>query len=143
MVCRGMANVVRIAFLKMLVLFRLVMIASLAAYSLPTVSFAMHGDASSSYSVQSATVSDHHSSVDEQAAVDADHHDHGMTDQTADRDTKPIKQDCCSDFCLSLAIVAEGYFAVSAAPLSLYTFSNDQTVFGQLTSLHRPPSFRA
>lgn len=140
MVLGDMANVVRIAFDKMLVLLRLVIVASLAAYSLPTVSFAMHGDSSSSYSTPSVAVSDHHAEAAEQSATSMDHH--GSADQSADRDNKPIKQDCCSDFCLSMAIVVESHVLESSAPISLRSFANDQTVFGQLTSLHRPPSFR-
>jgi len=138
MLLGDMANVVRIAFDKMLVLLRLVIVASLAAYSLPTVSFAMHGDASSSY----PSASDRQAVAADHAATEMDHHDHGKADQSADRDSKPIKQDCCSDFCLSMAIVAEGHVLASTTPSSVRSFYNDHTVFGELSSLHRPPSFR-
>jgi hypothetical protein len=141
MISKGMAILARIAFLKMLVLLRLVIIGSLAAYSLPTVSFAMHGDASASYQIAAAVTSDHHSTVDDHAAMNPDHHDHGISDETADRDTS-VKQDCCSDFCVSMAIVADCEITVSVAPQFLYTLVDDQVVLGQLTSLHRPPSVR-
>jgi hypothetical protein len=125
----------------MFVLVRLVMIASLAAYTLPTVSVAMHGDMSSTYDLTYAMTD----AADSSASVDvaeSGSHDHGNMDKSADKDTKQIKQDCCSDFCLSMAIISDGHILDSIQPTSVRASYDDQSAFGELSSLHRPPSIR-
>ncbi|MBL0375243.1 hypothetical protein JJB09_24825 [Rhizobium sp. KVB221] len=125
----------------MLVLLRLVIVASLAAYTFPTVSTAMHGQASSAYATQSAA--SHHADQDVSAGnADSDHGDHGKLGSVADRDSKQAKQDCCSDFCLNMAIVADVQQLATSLPGSIRIFFDERSVFGELSSLHRPPNFR-
>ncbi|UVC06859.1 hypothetical protein IHQ71_16550 [Rhizobium sp. TH2] len=128
----------RIAFAKMLVLLRLAIVASLALYTLPNATFAMHGDEASSVAVSLDNIQDEHASMD-----DSDHHDHGITKDTAKHDQKQDKQNCCSDFCISLAIISDAPDFGSPRSDSVRDFLNDSSVFGQLQSLHRPPSIRA
>lgn len=129
---------VRIAFLKMLVLVRLAVVASLALYTLPNATFAMHGAEASSVAV---SLQDHH--ADHVSMSASDHHDQGVSAGIAKHDQKQDKQNCCSDFCISLAIMAEAPAYGSPRSDSVLHFLNDGFVFGQLSSLHRPPSIRA
>lgn len=129
---------VRIAFLKMLVLVRLAVVASLALYTLPNAAFAMHGDDAATVA---ASPQDAH--ADHASASASDHHDHGTSADLAKEDQKQDKQDCCSDFCISLAIMAHAPEFGSPRSDSVLLFLNDRLVFGQLSGLHRPPSIRA
>jgi hypothetical protein len=130
--------VFRIAFMRLLVLFRLVVVASLALYTLPTATFAMHGDTSSVVT----NIDDPHA---DHAAIDtpADHHDHGFSKDLAKKDQKQGQQNCCTDFCISLAIMAEAPEFGSPSRVTVRHYLNDGFVFGQMQSLHRPPSIRA
>lgn len=135
-----MGNVVRIALLKMLVLLRLAVVASLALYTLPNATFAMHGDESSASML--ANVDDAHT---DHTSMDAssDQHDHGTSKDMAKKDQKQDTQDCCGDFCISLAIMAGSPEFGLPRSVIVRDFLNDGFVFGQLQSLHRPPSIRA
>lgn len=133
-----MGNVIRIAFLKMLVLVRLVVVASLALYTLPNATFAMHGPEASSVA---ASLEDDHGNHASMSALD--HHGHGISTDIAKHDQKQDTQNCCSDFCMSLAIMAETPAYGTPRSDSVLHFLNDGFVFGQLSSLHRPPSIRA
>jgi hypothetical protein len=131
--------VFRIALLKMLVLVRLAIVASLALYTLPNATFAMHDDGGRNIAIplQGAAHAEYASSID------VDHHDHGAATDIGKHDQKQDKQDCCSDFCISFAIMADGpEYGVSRSDSAL-VFLNDGLIFGQLSSLHRPPSIRA
>jgi hypothetical protein len=133
-----MGSLVRIAFIKMLVLVRLAVVASLALYTLPNATFAMHGGESSAVAVSLQDVHADHASMSV-----SDHHDRGVSTDIAKHDQKQDKQNCCSDFCISLAIMAEAPAYGSSRSESVLHFLNDGFVFGQLSSLHRPPSIRA
>ncbi|MDB5525158.1 MAG: hypothetical protein JWM58_2921 [Rhizobium sp.] len=128
----------RIAFAKMLVLLRLAIVASLALYTLPNATFAMHGD-----DVQTARVSLDDAHAEHTLMEDSGHHDHGISKDMAKKDQKQDKQNCCSDFCISLAIMSGAPEFGSLRSGSVRHFLNDGFVFGQLQSLHRPPSIRA
>ena len=65
-----MGKMYRITFSEMLVLLRLVIIVSLAGYSLPTASAAMHGSWAGSEVLQSH---DHHGQVDDHHEAAAGH----------------------------------------------------------------------
>jgi hypothetical protein len=132
---RIMGSVLRIALMNMLVLFRLAVVASLVFYTLPTATFAMHGGEASSVAM----------SLADQASMDgpADHHNHGVAKETAKKDRNQDKPNCCTDFCISLAIIAESPDVGFQRNDSVMQFLNDGFVFGQLQSLHRPPSIRA
>lgn len=115
----------------MLVLLRLVIIASLAGYSLPAASAAMHGAIGTSTSVQS---DDHHEMTNGD-------HVHGDESASPDDMQKIAKQECCKDFCVSFAIVATP--EVGGAPVvtaSIRQFIDDNRVVGELVPLHRPPN---
>lgn len=124
--------------MKMLVLLRLAIVASLVVYTLPNATFAMHGDDAQSVTVSIDDAQAEHASMD-----DSGHHDHGMAKDTAKHDQKQDKQNCCSDFCISLAIMSDAPEFGSTRSGSVSEFLNDSSVFGQLQSLHRPPSIRA
>lgn len=133
-----MGNVVRIAFAKMLVLVRLAVVASLALYTLPNATFAMHGSESETVSV---SLQDAH--ADHGTASASDHHDQDVSAELAKQDREQDRQNCCSDFCISLAIMADAPAYGSPRSGSVLHFLNDGFVFGQISSLHRPPSIRA
>ena len=119
----------RIALLKMLVLLRLVIIASLAGYSIPTASAAMHGSWSN---VDVGQHQDHHATADA-------HQDHGDHHSTADSDQKLDKQECCNAFCVSLAIVI-GTDVVGGPRLTVVREYVDDAQFkSEVLPLHRPP----
>ncbi|CAN7503170.1 hypothetical protein LJR255_003418 [Pararhizobium sp. LjRoot255] len=121
----------RITLAKMLVLLRLVIIASLAGYSLPAASAAMHGAIATSTTVQS---DDHHEMTNGD-------HVHGDESASPDDMQKIAKQECCKDFCVSFAIFATA--DVVGGPVvmaSIREFINDNRVVGELVPLHRPPN---
>lgn len=124
----------RIAFMKMMVLFRLAIIVSLVVYTLPNATLAMHGDNAPSVT---ASLDDAHT---QQASMDdSGHRDHDMAKEDRTQD----KQNCCGDFCISLAIMSDATEFGSPRSNAVSDFLDDSLVFGQLQSLHRPPSIRA
>lgn len=129
---------VRIAFLKMLVLVRLAVVASLALYTLPNATFAMHGAEASTIAV-----SLQYEHADHASMAASDHHGQSVPTDVASHDQKQEKQNCCSDFCISMAIMADAPAHGSPRNESVVVFLNDGSVHGQLSSLHRPPSIRA
>jgi len=130
--------VVRIAFVKMLVLLRLAIVASLALYTLPNATFAMHGDDAQAVAMTMDVAQAEHASMG-----DSGHHEHGIAKDMAKHDQKQDKRNCCSDFCISLAIMSDAPEFGSPRGVSVRDFLNDSSLFGQLQSLHRPPSIRA
>jgi len=138
-----MGNVYRIAFVKMLVLLRLAIIASLALYTLPSASYAMHGDIAASYELASLAAQDDHGHVHAGSQTASDKHDHRLAHDLSKNPQKPAVQDCCSDFCISLAIIGNAPGFWRALQPSIRDFRDDRSVFGQLTTLHRPPSTAA
>jgi hypothetical protein len=128
-------DVIVIAAHRLMFFLRLALVASLAGYMLPTVSFAMHGDFAASYA-QKAGSADSHASHSHDAAEAV--HDHG--DQTADHHENTSKQDCCSNFCLNMAVVdnATEFLAVRVSASLDYT--NDLMVFAEPIGFNRPPA---
>lgn len=129
-------DVIAIAAHRLMFFLRLALVAALAGYMLPTVSYAMHGDVAASYSAQDLQADEHVHSHDGAGVV----HDHG--DQTADHHKNTSNQDCCSSFCLNMAVVGDAteFRAVKASAALDYT--NDLTVFAEPIGLNRPPAFR-
>lgn len=125
----------RIICSKLLVLIRLVIIVSLAGYSLSNATAAMHGTASAEVRHPVSTPMDHHGSE-----MDAHGH-HG--DAAADHDDgarKLVKQDCCNDFCVSMALPI-GYDALFGPVVSMIRYIVDDTkAVGQIPVLNRPPN---
>lgn len=120
----------RITLAKMLVLLRLVIIASLAGYSLPAASAAMHGPMTTSTTVQSAG---YHEVANGQ-------HVHGDESASPDDAQKIAKPGCCKDFCVSFAIVATVDTVGGPVVTSIREFIDDNHVVGELVPLHRPPN---
>lgn len=114
----------------MLILLRLVIIASLAGYSIPTASAAMHGTWSK---VDVGQHQDHHATADV-------HQDHGDHHSTADSDQKLDKQECCNAFCVSLAIVTGAHAIGGPRVASMHEFMDDAHIIGEIPPLHRPPN---
>jgi hypothetical protein len=78
---------------------------------------------------------DHHGS--EMAAHD--HHGDVSADDDGDG-VKLAKQECCNDFCVSLAIVSSSDPMGGPVVSSIRAFLNDSRVVGELVPLHRPPN---
>lgn len=135
-----MGNVFRISFMKMLVLLKLAIVASLALYTLPSASYAMHGDPSSAFA---ARAFDGHETTSDVASARHAHHEHAAQGELSEDDHGRIKQECCSDLCISLAIVGSPADFWRAFPRPIRDFRDDASIVGQLTTLHRPPSMRA
>lgn len=122
-------GVFRITLSKMLVLLRLVIIASLAGYSLPTASAAMHGSWSA---VAPDQAGGHHASPDV-------HQEHGDHHSNPDDDQKLSQQECCNAFCVSLAIVVETDIIGGPRLAVLHEFVDDAHMQSGVPPLHRPP----
>lgn len=124
----------RIICSKLLVLIRLVIIVSLAGYSFSNASAAMHGQGSAA---QQSTISqsDHHGS--DQASHDHHGGDIGHQDDGA---SKLVKQECCGDYCVSMAVPI-GHVAIGGPAVeTLRFFVDDSKAVGQTPVLHRPPN---
>lgn len=120
----------RITLSKMLVLLRLVIIASLAGYSLPSASAAMHG----TWSTIAADQTDGHHASSDAHQEHADHH------SNPDGDQELSKQECCNAFCVSLAIVVEADMIGGPRLAVLREFVNDAQIKTGVPPLHRPPN---
>jgi hypothetical protein len=127
-------------------LLRLALVAALAGYMLPTVSYAMHGDVAASYASQAVNTDEHAAHSHGGTTMDHDHGDmamdHGKADPVGDHHKNTSKQDCCSSFCLNMAVVGDApeFRAVKAS--SALDFTNDLLVFTAPIGLNRPPAFR-
>lgn len=125
-----MSGMYRITLQRMLILLRLVIVMSLAGYSLPAASATMHG----SWSAPSIVQTDSHH------AVANNTHTHGDHASSRDDVQKMAKQECCKGFCVSMAIVA-GVHAVGGPHVaSIREFADDAHALGELPALHRPPN---
>lgn len=121
----------RITLQKTLILIRLVIVVSLAGYSLPTASAAMHGAWSD---VEVSGSSDHHEIASGEDAH-GDHH-HSSPDDAQ----KLAKTNCCKGFCVSMAMVAEADTVGGPRVASIREFVDDAQTTGELPPLHRPPN---
>ena len=136
---------IAIAAHRLMFFLRLALVAALAGYMLPTVSYAMHGDVAASYASQ-ALLADEHTAHSHGMTTDHDHGDmamgHGKGDQTADHHKNTSKQDCCSSFCLNMAVVGDApQFRAGKASAAL-DYTNDLMVFAEPIGFNRPPAFR-
>ncbi|XUM50573.1 hypothetical protein NBG89_28125 (plasmid) [Rhizobium sp. YTU87027] len=136
----------RIALSKLLIFVRLVIIVSLAGYTLSNANAAMHGSAfpelsppvtASGHDHAAMAGHDHPISGDHEAVQDvSQQHDHGSP--TGD-DDQFSKQQCCKDFCGGFGIVCEAHDVGGPVVSSIRQFVNDQSLIGELPPLHRPP----
>ncbi|MDU0307210.1 MULTISPECIES: hypothetical protein [Rhizobium] len=136
-----MGKMYRIAMSRLLVMMRLVIIVSLAGYSLSNASAAMHG---SSFPKAAAVLSEsdamqHHDGHDMTKMAAHDHSQGGGSDD-ADGASKPVKQECCKDFCGGLGIICEGQDVDGPVVTSIRQFIDDRTTLGELPPLHLPPN---
>ncbi|KAB1089444.1 hypothetical protein F4V91_11720 [Neorhizobium galegae] len=130
-----MSGMYRITSKAMALIFRLVMITSLAGYSFSAVNAAMHPESPA----QISQIQDDHSSRhgdDAVAMADADHHgdqhDHGSPEKS--------KNSCCKDYCGVAAITCSGSSLSHPRVVSIREFIDDTDTVGQRPSLHRPPN---
>ena len=122
----------RITCKKLLILIRLVIVVSLAGYSLSNATAAMHGGALDATTVVSETM--------EHTDAQMGEHDHHRKVSTDDDASKVVKQNCCNDFCISFAIVANMHTLDGPVVSSTHRLIDDQRSFGEIPSLHRPPN---
>lgn len=127
-----MGAMYRITCKKLLILIRLVIVVSLAGYSLSTATAAMHGQALTATTVMAESM-DH---TDAQMG-EYDHHGKVSADDAA---SKVVKQDCCSDFCVSFAIVGNTDTLNGPVVSLVHEFIDDRHSFGEIPTLHRPPN---
>ena len=134
-----MGKMYRIAMSKLLVMIRLVIVVSLAGYSLSNANAAMHG---SSFPDLKAVVSDVTSPHEGHDMTEAARHGHAHGDVSHDGDgpSKLVKQECCKDFCGGLGIICDGPDVGGPVVTSIRQFVDDQTTIGELPPLHRPPN---
>ncbi len=125
----------RIICSKLLVLIRLAIIVSLAGYSFSNASAAMHGPGSAEAQRSVLSESNHHGTD----LASHDHHGGNMGDQD-DGASKLVKQECCGDYCVSMAVPI-GHVAMGGPAMeTLRFFIDDSKAVGQIPVLHRPPN---
>jgi len=130
---------------RMMVVFRLAVVVSLAGYTIPNANAAMHGSAYADVAV-SIAVEDHEDARFQAVPIqhaDAGHHAHGDHNGDGDDFGKQVKKDCCQDFCFSAALpssVQSSGVVTASSPLH---FLDDGRIQGTRPSLHRPPNIRA
>ncbi|WP_028732229.1 hypothetical protein [Rhizobium leguminosarum] len=129
----------RIAMSRLLVMMRLVIIVSLAGYSLSNASAAMHG---SSFPELKAVVSDVTQSHEGHDMSEAAHngHSHGDVSDDDAGASKLVKQECCKDFCGGIGIICASPDVGGPVVTSIRQFIDDRTTLGELPPLHRPPN---
>lgn len=124
----------RTALSKMLFLARLVIIVSLAGYTLSNANAAMHGTAFPELT-QSMSQSMHggdHAQLSE--------HDHDGKTSTDDDSSDLSKQECCKDFCSGFAIICGAPDLRQRVAASTRHYLSDDTAFGEMPTLDRPPN---
>lgn len=127
----------RIICSRLLILIRLAIIVSLAGYSLSNATAAMHGQNSVKVQQTVSMPKDHHGSG--MAAHDR-HGDVSADDDGNGDGIKLAKQECCNDFCVSLAIITSSDSMGGPVVSPIREFLNDSHVAGELVPLHRPPN---
>jgi hypothetical protein len=130
----------RIVRSRMLLLVRLVMVASLAFFGVSNAYAAMHGSLLPELR-QAAMEMDqtsHHEMASEHEEANSAHSHHNMGGDNADDGLS--KQECCKDFCGGLGIVSNAIEIGGPIVSVIREFSDDKRQFGELSYVHRPPS---
>lgn len=118
------------------IIFRLVMVASLAGYSLSTANAAMHPQMSSeALGAEVGQISAHGS--DHSAKAEADHHS-GEKENASQRASK----DCCQDYCGVTAINCSSPELAHPRMKPTHAFVNDKRQLGLAPRLHLPPNIQ-
>ena len=121
---------------RIMVLIRLAVVVSLAGYTMPNANAAMHGSAypDASISIEAGHKGDAHSHAAKVFDADAGHHaDGGDAGKTS-------KDNCCQDFCFSIALPSPCQTSVMARASTVFGALDDSRVHGTRPSLHRPPN---
>lgn len=127
---------------RIVILFRLAVIVSLAGYTLPNANAAMHGPTSPQ--TEAAIIADHGHESHGHDDLASDNHDadqaqsdhHGGNDDP----NKSGKQNCCQDFCMSMALLSCHHAETRLVASSIRYFIDDSKNVGQITLLNRPPN---
>jgi len=131
-----MSGMYRITSKALAMLFRLVMILSLAGYSFSAVNAAMHPSNTPAVTQMEDNHSSHHGGGDHAVMAQVDHqvdqHDHGSPEKS--------KNSCCKDYCGVAAITCSGSSLSHPRVVSIHELADDTSVLGQAPSLHRPPN---
>ncbi|WP_222352106.1 hypothetical protein [Rhizobium leguminosarum] len=135
-----MGKMYRIVMSRLLVMMRLVIIVSLAGYSLSNASAAMHGSSFPEAAVLSESDAMQHHDGHDMTKMAVHDHSQGDVSDYADGVSKPVKQECCKDFCGGLGIICEGQDVGGPVVTSIRQFIDDRTTLGELPPLHRPPN---
>ena len=127
---------------RIVILFRLAVIVSLVGYTLPNANAAMHGP--SALQTEATITVDHGNGSHGHDELASDNHDadqaqSGHHDGNDDTD-KSGKQDCCQDFCMSMALLACHQAETRLVASSIRYFIDDSNNVGQITLLNRPPN---
>ena len=125
-----MSRLFRITLRKMLSVLRLVIVVSLAGYSVSFASAAMHGNDRSEVSL------DAQSHVHEVEKTQ----DHTLGNLSVANDDGSVKRDCCKDFCASSAIIAMTEALQDRDFLTSRQFLNDQKLTGNVLAIDLPPN---
>jgi len=125
----------RITSMATAVLFRLVMVLSLAGYSFSAVNAAMHPADPLSISQVEEDHSSHHGG-DHAAEAKVDHHG----DQHDHAGTEKSKNSCCKDYCGVAALTCSSSLLSHPRVVSIHEFADDTDTIGEAPSLHRPPN---
>jgi hypothetical protein len=130
-----MSGMLRFASSAVALFFRLVIVVSLAGYSLSTVNAAMHPDLPGKAMLVEMDHSTTHDS-DHAATADMDHggdqHDHA--------DSKSSKNTCCQDYCGVAAIDCGGLALTHPRVELVHALLDDAHYVGLAPSLHLPPN---
>jgi hypothetical protein len=139
-----MALVFRNLSNRIVTLLRLAIIVSLVGYTVPNANAAMHGPAD--VQAEDATTADHghgthkHDNLaSSDMGHDAEHAQSGHHGGIDDSD-KSQKQNCCQDFCVSMALVSCHQAETRLVASSIRYFVDDSNSVGQITLLNRPPN---
>jgi len=127
-----MSGMFRFASATMTLFFRLVIVMSLAGYSMSTVNAAMHPD----QPIQAPLLEmDHGSHDDHQSSLSVDDH---SSDQHDHADSKSSKS-CCQDYCGVVAINCGNAHLKHPRIEPVRAFLNDLRYVGQAPTVHLPP----
>lgn len=124
----------RIICRKLLVLFRLAIIVSLAVYSLSNANAAMHDADEAEVSISAPM---DHGATHIQLQ---DHHHDDLAANHDDGGSSLVKQECCNDFCAGMAIIASSTSIDGPVITGIHDVIDDRGLTGELPALHRPPN---
>lgn len=133
----GVCTVVLGLVNRIMVVFRLAVVLSLASYTMPYATAAMHGSAypDATVSVDLQHHGDNHSHSAEAHEAARGHHVSGGDSG------EPLEKDCCQDFCFSIALPSSCESSVPPVRVStVFLTLDDSLVHGTRPSLHRPPN---